>query len=131
MILLTQFLHGWGGETAQTVQQSVVVGIETTGTYEGGMWNKTFTDSPKMEMILHCLRRLQPSEMVDIDPDSFRTDSYRITLQYADGSSTVYRQLHNQYQQIDDGVYRRIREGVATQLIQLLYLLEEDGGIAS
>ena len=126
VIVLTQFLHNGGGETTQNVRQSLVVRIETMGTYEGGMWQKNFTDPQKMEAVLYCLRLLQPSEAVDIDPGSLRTDIYQITLLYADGSSTLYRQLHNQFQQVDDGAYRRIREGAGAQLIQLLYFLDPD-----
>lgn len=131
VIMLTQFLHGWSGETTQNVQQSIVIGIETMGTYEGSIWQKSFADPEKLEAVLHCLRRLQPSEPVDIDPESFRTDSCQITLMYADGSCTVYRQLHTQFLQIDGGAFCPIREGAATQLIQLLYFLESDGGDAS
>ena len=126
LILLTQLFCGGRGDAGGDIQQSIVVKIETAGTYQGSTWRKTFTEPEKMEAVLHCLRRLQPSEAVDIDPESFRTDSCQVTLWYADGSNTVYRQLHNLYQQVDDGTFRQIREGAGTQLIQILYMLEED-----
>ena len=110
----------------QTVEQNVVVRIETSGTWEGGSWQKEFWEPEKMEAILHCMRRLQPGEPVDLDPDSFRTDSIQIRLEYADGSGTDFLQLHNQFLQQDAGAFCKIREGAGTQLIGLLHQLEGD-----
>lgn len=86
----------------------VVTQAQVTATVDGQTYEFHHTDAKKIESVLCYLRLLQKGKKADIDPDSFRSDSYQITIYYSDGQSTTYRQLHTDFLQIDDGPWRKI-----------------------
>ena len=86
----------------------VVTQIRVSATVDGGASIKTYTQPREMESILCYLRLLEKGNRADIDPDSFRSDSYEITVYYSDGQRTTYRQLHDQLLQTDDGPWQVI-----------------------
>ena len=94
----------------------VVTQVQVIATAGDQTWERTYTDSPRMESALCYLRLLQKGRPVDIDPDSFRADSYEITVFYSDGQHTTYRQLHNEFFQTDGGKWSRI-EGAKLELL--------------
>ena len=94
----------------------VVTRVQVTATAQGHTWENTYTDSTRMESVLCYLRLLRKGRPADIDPDSFRADSYEITVFYSDGQSTTYRQLHRDFLQIDDGAWARI-DGAKMELL--------------
>ncbi len=130
-ILIAVTLHGCGGAQPDPEPLRVVTQIQVTGSQNGKIFQKTFTDMKKMEAILHCIRRLDPGKVSHITPDSFRTDAYEITVSYSDGNRTVYQQLYHQYLQTDSQGYREINEGPAIQLAQLLTQLAGDHSLYS
>ena len=89
----------------------VVTQVRVTATTNGQTTENIYTDSKEMESVLCYLRLLQKGKKADIDPDSFRADSYEITLCYSDGQSTLYRQLHNDFLQTDGGAWHRVEGG--------------------
>ena len=94
----------------------VVTQIKVTAAAEGQTWENTYTDSLRMESVLCYLRLLKRGKTANIDPGSFRADRYEITLFYSDGQQTVYRQLHSDFLQLNDGVWKQI-EGVKMELL--------------
>lgn len=86
----------------------VVTQIRVSATVDGGASIKTYTQPREMESILCYLRLLEKGNRADIDPDSFRSDSYEITVYYSDGQRTTYRQLHDQLLQTDGGPWQVI-----------------------
>ena len=95
----------------------VVTEIRVSATADGHTVNKNYTGSKEMESVMCYLRLLEKGRQVDIDPDSFRSDSYEITVFYSDGAFTVYRQLHDQLLQIDGGPWRLVQKAK----LQLLF----------
>ena len=49
-----------------------------------------YTDPQKMIKALNCLRRLDPWELPDSNPEEETGPRYRITLAFSDGSSKTY-----------------------------------------
>ena len=94
----------------------VVTQVQVIATAGDQIWERTYTDSPRMESALCYLRLLKKGRPVDIDPDSFRADSYEITVFYSDGQHTTYRQLHDEFFQMDGGKWNRI-EGAKLELL--------------
>lgn len=131
ILLLCLLLGGCSGTQPDAEPLRVVTQIQVTGSQNGQIFQKTFTDTEKMEAVLHCIRRLDPGKATAITPDSFRTDAYEIVVSYSDGDKTVYRQLHHQYLQVDAQPYREITEGPAIQLALLLAQLPGDHGLYS
>ena len=64
---------------------------------------QTYESPEDMEAILHYLRRLTKRDSVTIDPDSFRSEHFRILLNLSDGSYCLYHQLHRDYIQKNTG----------------------------
>ena len=62
----------------------------------------------QMDGLLTWLRLAEPGDPVKIDPDSFRSGQYRITLELSDGTDTRYRQVHRDYIQKNEGPWQRI-----------------------
>ena len=94
----------------------VVTQVKVAATVDGHTTENTYTDAERMESVLCYLRLLQKGNRTDIDPDSFRSDSFEITLFYSDGQQTTYRQLHTELLQIDDGPWQRI-DGAKMELL--------------
>lgn len=95
--------------TSQTPPISrVVTQITVEATNSGQLSKKLYTAPDKMKVILNYLRKLDPYTEADIEPDTFRTDAYQITVSYSDGNNTVYRQIYNQYLQVGNGPWKRI-----------------------
>lgn len=69
---------------------------------------QTYESSQEMEEILNYLRRITKQDAVSIDPDSFRTEEFRILLNLSDGSFALYRQLHRDYIQKNNGPWHPI-----------------------
>ena len=67
-----------------------------------------YESSQEMEEILNYLRRITKQDAVSIDPDSFRTEEFRILLNLSDGSFALYRQLHRDYIQKNNGPWHPI-----------------------
>ena len=95
----------------------VVTQVQVAYTIDGQTQVKTYTDPEGMQSVLNYLRLVQKSNQTDIDPDSFRSDSYEITLFYSDGNRNTYRQLHDGFLQIDGGPWQRIE----TEKMELLF----------
>ena len=108
MILLSLFLGPdvQSGDTADSGR--IVTSIQVSVLHNGTVQEYIYTDSYHMSQILNYLRLLGPEASVNIDPDSFRADFYRITLHYNNGSSTVYRQIAMDYVQKNNGLWRHI-----------------------
>ena len=94
----------------------VVNQVQVTATVQGQIYEKVYTEPEKMEAVLCYLRLLKKGKWADIDPDSFRSDSYVITLFYSDGQHTTYRQLHSDFLQINDGRWQKI-DGAKIELL--------------
>ena len=64
---------------------------------------QTYESPEDMEAILLYLRRITKQDSVTIDPDSFRSEHFRILLNLSDGSFALYHQLHRDYIQKNNG----------------------------
>ena len=117
VFLLSVLLWGCAkSEIPQGPMCRVVTQVEVTATIDGEVYASTHTASKEMESVMCYLRLLQKGKKADIDPDSFRSDYYEITVSYSDGQQTVYRQLHRDFLQIDDGPWRTI-DGAKIELL--------------
>jgi len=109
LILLFSFISGDSPEnTASDHPSRVVTQIQVSSFREGHTDTRTYTEAAHMEAILNYLRLLDPYHKADIDPDSFRSNTWEILVRYSDGNSTTYRQIHRQYLQKDNGIWRQI-----------------------
>lgn len=95
----------------------VVTQVKVASTIDGQTEETIYTDSKGMESVLNYLRLVKKTKPADIDPDSFRADSYEITLYYSDGQRTTYRQLHDGFLQTDGGTWQIIE----TEKMELLF----------
>ena len=112
IIAIFSFLGGSAAPAATvSPEPRVVTQVQVIYFHDGYSSTYNYTDSHDMNAILNYLRLLDPYHKTDIDPDTFRTDSWEITLRFSDGNSTVYRQLHRKYLQKDNGIWRQIDAG--------------------
>ena len=117
-LLLSSLLWGCAKKEAPTGPMCrVVTQIRVAATVDGKASIQTYTEPREMESVLCYLRLLEKGSRADIDPDSFRADSYEITVCYSDGQHTTYRQLHDQLLQTDGGPWQTIK----TEKMELLF----------
>ena len=111
LLLLSLLLSGCGkSEQPAGPMCRVVTQVKVSITADGQTQENTYTDYPAMEAVLCYLRLLEKGNRTNIEPESFRTDIYKITVFYSDGQHTTYRQLHNQLLQIDDGPWQTVKK---------------------
>lgn len=104
----------------------IVTGITVTEYRNGQSVEHTFTQDQKTSFILNYLRILDPYISVPLSPDTFRTDTYRITVTYSDGNSTHYNQIHHNYFQTENGNWKRIDPDIGARLQGILQSLDND-----
>ncbi len=104
----------------------VITAVEVSATQQGKTHHYRYTTETKVRALMTYLRRIKPELSTNIDPDTFRTDQYFITLFLSDGTTTQYRQLHTEYLQKDDGLWRSIDPAHGSALSRLLRELPSD-----
>jgi len=86
----------------------VVTQIRVEETDTEGSQLLTYDQPEQMGRLLTYLRLMELQDPARIDPDTFRTETFRITLERSDGTAARYRQLHREFIQKDDGPWRRM-----------------------
>ena len=86
----------------------VVTQIQVEETDTEGSQLLTYDQPEQMGRLLTYLRLIELQDPARIDPDTFRTETFRITLERSDGTAARYRQLHREFIQKDDGPWRRM-----------------------
>ena len=105
----------------------VITSVEITANEDGQVRHYRYDTETKVRTVLTYLRRTKPELAVSIDPDTFRTVRYTVTLSLSDGTQTVYRQLHTEYLQKDGGLWRSIDPAHGNALIRIINELPPDG----
>ena len=108
IIFLILLLSGCSREVPTGPLCRVVTQIQITSLHEGQTLTGIYTDPKEMASILNYQRLLDPYVTADIDPDTFRTDTYEIIVTYSDGAYTTYRQIHESYLQTDGSKWKHI-----------------------
>ena len=96
--------------------------------YENGpvQGQLSYTDDEKMQLILTYLRLLRPYGQPTEDPETAEGTLFEISLHYADGGTSVYRQKADRYLKSGEKPWLCISPQKATELSLLLGYLEED-----
>ena len=87
--------------------------VEESGT--GGNRLLTYEQPEQMRQLLNWLRLMELQDPVLIDPDTFRSGSFRITLSLSDGTNARYQQLHREFIQKNNGPWRPMIPGDGLQ----------------
>ena len=119
-LILVCLLAGCRADQSDPSVPRVVTQISVISTHEGTIRHHVYTTPAKMKILLNYLRRLDPYGDTKIEPDTFRTDAYEITLFYSDGKSSVYRQIYDQYLQENNGPWKRINPADGGYLLPIL-----------
>lgn len=114
------------GCKSQAPTVRVVTGIHVTAESDGKTIKRTYTQDAKMSHVLNYLRLLDPYITVPLSPDTFRTDTYQITVSYSDGEQTQYKQIYHDYFQTDSGLWKRIDPELGARLQKIVASLEDD-----
>ena len=108
LVLLASFLSPSNGAAPAPENYRVITQIEVTVVHDGQSDTTVYSESNQMEAILTYLRMTQPTGALQLEPDSFRADSYTFTLHFSDGNQGVYRQIYHDFLQQDAGRWQRI-----------------------
>ena len=126
LVMLSCILTGCRQKDAAHPASRVVTQVSVVSTNEGQQYHRIYTAPEKMKVMLNYLRKLDPYTATDIEPDTFRTDAYEITVSYSDGSNSIYRQIYNQYLQQGDGAWKRINPANGSALLPILSSMPSD-----
>lgn len=125
-IMFIYFSFIISGCSAEKAAIRIVTGITVTESRDGRTVKHTYTQDRKTSHILNYLRILDPYISVALAEDTFRTDIYRIEVNYSDGNTTCYNQIHNDYFRTEQGVWKRIDPDIGGRLSVILEKLEDD-----
>ena len=85
-----------------------------------------YTDPSKMTKALNCLRRLDPWDLPDTDPEAEPGPRYRICLNFSDGSSKSYDLIGNSYFRENRGPWQEVSSDRALRIPLLLAAVPSD-----
>ena len=125
---ILSFFFLLSGCTRKEVTSSFPLVTEISVHYENDtvQGQLSYTDDEKMQMILTYLRLLKPYGQPTEDPETAEGTLFEISLHYADGGFTVYRQKADRYLKSGEEPWLCISPQKATELSLLLGYLEED-----
>ena len=103
-----------------------VTQVSVTASHNGAVTYHTYTESEKMETMLNYLRLLFPDTSANIEPETFRSDAYRITVNYSDGNHSTYYQIYNDFLKKDDGKWQKIAADQGAALYPILCSMPSD-----
>ena len=127
LLLLLAFILCGCNQTESAVRPDrVVVGVTVTASVDGEYMHRHFREEPKIRAVLFYLRSLKPQMVTVLEPDSYRTNAYRIILDMSDGNKVVYYQLHNDYLQKSGEPWKTIDPAAGASLPKLLAKLSND-----
>lgn len=118
-------LPGFGANTATKPVCRFVTQAEVTLYHKEHILQQVYTQPSKISAVLNYLRTTEPLGNAD-SLDSPQQIGYRITLQYSDGTTGVYRQQENRYFSKSGQLWRNIPPEHAGLLYPLIHLLPAD-----
>lgn len=104
----------------------VVTQIHVTAAHDGTVSHHIYTDSEKMETMLNYLRQLSPDAAANIDPDTFRSDVFQITVSYSDGNQATYYQIYNDLFKEGSGSWQKVDADQGASLYPILCSMASD-----
>lgn len=87
-----------------------------------------YTDPAKMTKALNCLRRLDPWDPAETDPEKEPGPHYRIHLRFSDGSAKHYDLVANSYLRENGGPWKQVSSEHALRFALLLAAVSSDAG---
>ena len=122
LLALVALLLSLGGCVARPPEPQVrfVTGIHVCAVRDGHTVQKSSSDPETMSIFLNYLRLLDPYTTADIQEETFRADICEIRVEYSDGQSTLYRQLHDQFLQTDGGPWKKIDPAYGARLSNII-----------
>ena len=116
LILLAGYLSPeWTAIETPEQQTRVVTQIIVEESDTEGNRLLIYEKPEQMSALLNWLRLMELRDPVGIDPDTFRSGNFRITLELSDGTNARYRQLHREFIQKNDGPWRPMIPGDGLQ----------------
>ena len=85
-----------------------------------------YTTPNKMIKTLHCLRRLDPWDLADTDPELAPGPRYHFDLTLSDGSHKTYDLIGNSYLREGNGPWREVTASQALRIPLLLAAVPSD-----
>jgi len=99
---------------------ALVVRVDVVCQREYSSFTRQYTQPRKIEPVLNYLRLLTYHGRPDTDPERIAGNAYEITLHYASGRKSIYRQRAEQFLSKDGQPWERIRPEQAGLLFPLL-----------
>ncbi len=120
LLFLLLTLSGFSSAQERTYIPRLVTRVDITVCRNLELITQSYSKDEDISVILNYLRQLDPYSLAAIEPSSFRADSYRITLQFSDGTQKVYHQIYDQNLQTDGGRWKKIDPEQGSKLHELL-----------
>lgn len=121
LLLVPTLLSGSGFRALEAASApGLVTQVDVVCRREYSTLTRHYTQPRKIEPILNYLRLLTYHGRPDTDPERMAGNAYEITLHYASGRKSIYRQRAEQFLSKDGEPWERIRPEQASLLFPLL-----------
>lgn len=126
-LMLCLLLCGCSGKQLENkLPPAIVTDIFVSYRSQDDRLYRHYTNTAKIDVILHYLYSLSPHGYPECDPEAYICEQCRITVLRSDGGQQVYRQYAGEYLSVDNHRWQRIDQKQGTVLFHLLNHIGSD-----
>lgn len=103
-----------------TLSLNLVTSVEVNCRHHQRQWMRTYTQTDKIDIILHYLHKLRSTGTPSTDPEQFRGDRCQITVQLSNGQQHIYRLQGDGYLSVDLRPWQTVNSQQASVLYHLV-----------
>lgn len=100
--------------------------IEILYDYRQSQLQRHYTNTDKIDVVLHYLHKLSPYGLASEDPEYLQGDSCKITVHLSDGSQHIYRLRGSRYLSVDFHQWQNVDYNKGSVLFHLFHHLPSD-----
>ena len=126
-VLMCVFLSGCGQKKYEaSAPLKLVSHIEILYDYRQSQLRRLYTDTDKIDVVLHYLHKLTPYGLAADDPEYLQGDSCKITVHLSDGSQHIYRMRGSRYLSVEFHQWQNVDYNKGSVLFHLFRHLPSD-----
>lgn len=126
VLILCLLLTGCSPTKPEAAPLKLVSSVEVDFRHRQEHLHRIYTQSDKVDVILHYLHRLIPRGTPDSDPEQLLGERCRITVRLSGGQTRTYRLQGKQYLSVDLRPWKNISRERCSVLYHLVQHMESD-----
>ena len=127
LLLASIFLPGCRKQpSAYKAPSRIVTSVDIYCQKPTGTISRHYTDTGKVEAVLHYVRLLKPNGPATVTPEAMQGDLFEIVIHLQDGGTRIHRQRADIFAALHRRYWGRIERSLGMRLGHLMALLPSD-----